>query len=142
MTPPPPPPPTTAPPVAPDTHPAGGATWNPAAPAGRGEGQAIVVVAALVAALPLLLAAFFAIAAPGFLEPLFDEQVTIAGVTFIVPLLAACVLGVVLSVALASWRRAPWLGIVVAVLWAGVGTFAVIFGPAVVLIIIGLRGST
>ena len=87
-----------------------------------------------MSAVPLALALWLAVAAPGFLSPL-------GGTAAIVAWLLALVGMVVLCAALTHWVRPAWIGVVLAVVWIVVGTMLVILGPAIILIAQSLSGT-
>ena len=98
------------------------------------------MVAAVIAGLPLLLLLFLMVVAPSFHAPLSDGHLVVAGLLPAVPF-AIVLVGMVFIAGSLSRFVNPVLGVVVAAIWLPLGLFAVILGPALVLVVVNLAGS-
>jgi hypothetical protein len=99
------------------------------------------IAAVVVAAVPLALALGLALVVPDFLAPLADGRVNVFGLPPGVPL-AVILVGMVFVCGLLSTSVRPSaVGVVVAAVWAGIGLWLVILGPAIVLIYTGLTSD-
>ena len=87
---------------------------------------------------PLALGVFLWLAAPGFLVPLGDQRVSLAGLPggWLLVVLFAAMTAVAVTVAITV--RSALVAAVVVVLLTGISFWLVILGPAIVLIAIGL----
>jgi hypothetical protein len=94
---------------------------------------------AVIALSPLALAIFLLVVAPGFLDPMWDDRVAVAGFPLGSVLMALSVVLTIVAVVVATRVRSTLVAAIVTTLIAGAALWIVILGPAVVLIVIGLN---
>jgi hypothetical protein len=93
----------------------------------------------VVAALPALLTALLLLLTPSFMQPLFDDRITLVGLPLGVALLGAVSAAAALGLLVVHVGRSPIALIAVVILLVLPSVVLLVFAPAIVFIAINLQ---